>query len=408
MIEEIPLEDTPDFEYRFESVVRLQEFEVYHMGLGLYRLEHPLICSEGAFRCLETKYPYLNFFYIRRAKDIKLLFVMSAVYNITNTQIMENALRKDKFANMIPRGYDEDIDLKLNGEIGSLFIESSYSGYYVSDIDQSNMLLGFRWEPEQYYDLYGRRRYIMIGGCVAKLIATGLYAFQGVRLNDSDDVSRERYPLIAESLCVESCVECAIIGKPHFSGGSISVYEGIDARYIAFDEAGIKSLKILYQCTIGYEYQKVRVTLKDPGPSTNVWQSDEMEYCQTQQKQEDMYELESGAEELLPGIGFEKIRIHNRILFHRDARVFKRPRCYDFAYRKNDFVKLVEISRKGTRVYSIPQKVFAELYVVQRLQLCLGVMEDILIKVIDHTDLERRMLGSGHYETFFQFMKEER
>lgn len=50
MIEEIPLEDTPDFEYRFESVVRLQEFEVYHMGLGLYRLEHPLICSEGAFR----------------------------------------------------------------------------------------------------------------------------------------------------------------------------------------------------------------------------------------------------------------------------------------------------------------------------------------------------------------------
>lgn len=37
MIEEIPLEDTPDFEYSFESVVRLQEFEVYHMGLGLYR-----------------------------------------------------------------------------------------------------------------------------------------------------------------------------------------------------------------------------------------------------------------------------------------------------------------------------------------------------------------------------------
>lgn len=71
-------------------------------------------------------------------------------------------------------------------------------------------------------------------------------------------------------------------------------------------------------------------------------------------------------------------------------------------------MKLVEISRKGTRVYSIPQKVFAELYVVQRLQLCLGVMEDILIKVIDNTDLERRMLGSGHYETFFQFMKEER
>ena len=109
--------------------------------------------------------------------------VMSAVYNITNTQIMENALRKDKFANMIPRGYDEDIDLKLNGEIGSLFIESSYSGYYVSDIDQSNMLLGFRWEPEQYYDLYGRRRYIMIGGCVAKLIATGYmtgYCFTGM------------------------------------------------------------------------------------------------------------------------------------------------------------------------------------------------------------------------------------
>ena len=48
-------------------------------------------------------------------------------------------------------------------------------------------------------------------------------------------------------------MECAIIGKPHFSGGSISVYEGTDARYIAFDEAGIKSLKILYQCTIGYE-----------------------------------------------------------------------------------------------------------------------------------------------------------
>ena len=57
------------------------------------------------------------------------------------------------------------------------------------------------------------------------------------------------------------------------------------------------------------------------------------------QKQTDTYEIESGAEELLPGIGFEKIGIHNRILFHRDARVFKSPRCYDFAYMKSGLVK---------------------------------------------------------------------
>ena len=62
---------------------------------------------------------------------------------------------------------------------------------------------------------------------------------------------------------MESCKECAAIGKPHFSGGSISVYMGIDARYIAFDEIVIKSLKKLYQYTVGYEFQKVQVISKD-------------------------------------------------------------------------------------------------------------------------------------------------
>ena len=116
--------------------------------------------------------------------------------------------------------------------------------------------------------------------------------------------------------------------------------------------------------------------------------------------------MESNAVELLTGIGFENIRIYNRILFHSDARVFNSPRCYDFAYMVNGLVKLVEISRRETKVYSIPREVFAELYVVQRMQLCTGITEDILVKVIDNTDFEQSMLGSDNYNDFFQFMGE--
>lgn len=62
---------------------------------------------------------------------------------------MENALRNPEFASVIPKGYDRDIDRKMSGEIGSWFIESSYSDYHISDIVQSDRLLGFRWEPKK-------------------------------------------------------------------------------------------------------------------------------------------------------------------------------------------------------------------------------------------------------------------
>ncbi len=48
----------------------------------------------------------------------------------------------------------------------------------------------------------------MIDGCVAKLIATGLYAFQRIKFNDADEGDRNRYPLIGEQLYVEFCGEC--------------------------------------------------------------------------------------------------------------------------------------------------------------------------------------------------------
>ncbi|MFG6343600.1 MAG: hypothetical protein K1W35_07460 [Lachnospiraceae bacterium] len=246
----------------------------------------------------------------------------------------------------------------------------------------------------------------MIDGCVAKLIATGLYAFQRIKFNDADEGDRNRYPLIGEQLYVEFCGECAVIGKPHFSGGSISVYEGTDTRYIAFDKVGIRNLKMLYECTTGYEFRKVPVIVPAHNRSTAVLQSDEEEYVSVKQRQTAAYEMESNAVELLTGIGFENIRIYNRILFHSDARVFNSPRCYDFAYMVNGLVKLVEISRRETKVYSIPREVFAELYVVQRMQLCTGITEDILVKVIDNTDFEQSMLGSDNYNDFFQFMGE--
>lgn len=133
----------------------------------------------------------------------------------TDIRIMENALRNLKFASMIPKGYDRDIDRKMSGEIGSRFIESSYSDYHISDIVQSD---------RQFYD--------------------------------ADEEDRDRYPLIGEQLYVEFCGECAVIGKPHFSGGSISVYEGTNVRYIAFEKVGIRNLKMLYECTTGYEFRK--------------------------------------------------------------------------------------------------------------------------------------------------------
>ncbi len=43
------------------------------------------------------------------------------------------------------------------------------------------------------------------------------------------------------------------------------------------------------------------------------------------------------------GIGFENIRIYNRILFHSDCKVFTTVECYDFAYMVMSG-ELVEIS----------------------------------------------------------------
>lgn len=40
------------------------------------------------------------------------------------------------------------------------------------------------------------------------------------------------------------------------------------------------------------------------------------------------------------------------------------------------------------------------------MQLCTGITEDILVKVIDNTDFEQSMLGSDNYNDFFQFMGE--
>lgn len=161
-------------------------------------------------------------------------------------------------------------------------------------------------------------------------------------------------------------------------------------------------LKRLYECTTGYEFRKVQVLPQGWDPSSDVRQCDEERHISI--KQTVAYEIEPGAEELIAGIGFEKIRIYDRVLFHRDVRVFSRPRCYDFAYMKSGYVKLVEISERGTKVYSILREVFAELYVVQRMQICSGITEDILVKVIDNTDFEKSMLGNENYNEFFQFM----
>lgn len=61
MLADIPLEETPDFEYVFEDVVRLQEFNLYHMGLGMYRFERPVIYNEDDFHCLEKEIPTFQF-----------------------------------------------------------------------------------------------------------------------------------------------------------------------------------------------------------------------------------------------------------------------------------------------------------------------------------------------------------
>ena len=66
--------------YVFEDVVRLQEFDLYHMGLGLYRFERPVIYSEEKYYNLEKKYPYFNFFYIQEQEKVRLLFVLSLIH----------------------------------------------------------------------------------------------------------------------------------------------------------------------------------------------------------------------------------------------------------------------------------------------------------------------------------------
>ena len=202
----IPLENTPDFEYVLEDTVKLPEFELYHIGHGIYRFGQPLNYSKEDFNHLTEKYSCLTFFY-RKGKnnEVILLFVMSAVHNITNFNSLSNALQNEEFAKIFPKEYDPCISGRNYNRI------ESANRYAPNDI--SNRLLGFRWMPEQYYDLYGRRRYIMIEGRVAKLIATGLYAFQGIQSHESIFDGMGGYPHVIGNIISKEFHKCAVIGK---------------------------------------------------------------------------------------------------------------------------------------------------------------------------------------------------
>lgn len=405
MIYGMTFENTPDFEYVFEKTVRLPEFEVYHIGYGLYKFAHPLNYNREDFRLLQEKYNNLTFFYQNDgAINIKLLFVMSTVYNITSFDSIDNRiLRKYGFAKYIPIGYyAQDKPIERN----------RYYDLESGAADSSDGLLGFQWTPELYYDRYGRRRYVRIGGSVAKLIATGVYAFQKIPESETNWMGRNGYPRIGETICVGGFKEynrCAVVGPEYFAGGSLLTYRGTQARYIAFNDSGIALLKQLYQYTIGYEYKELKVITKEEeaAHSSNIVElfasqkpSDREENLNAYQNQ-----LSPRAVELVKGFGYRDIVVYYRILFHKDNKTYFAPQKYDFAYIEDGIIKLVIVHWEGAITYTVPARVLAELYVVREMELCHGVRDNILIKVIDNTDYEKSVIGEENYKCFMDFIK---
>lgn len=412
MIYGMMFENTPDFEYVFENTVRLPEFEVYHIGYGLYRFAQPLNYTRKDFSLLQEKYHNLTFFYQNDgAENIKLLFVMSTVCNITNFYFMDNRiLRIYGFAKYIPIGYcAQDKPME----------RSIYYDRKSGAADSPDGLLGFQWTPGLYYDKYGRRRYVRIGGSVAKLIATGVYAFQKIPGNETDQARRDRYPCIAETICAKESKgfnRCAVVGPKEFDGGSISFYKGTRARYIAFDDIGITLLKQLYEYTAGYEYKEIKVITKEEEAANQnrikeiITSSKPVDWEGNKRKEGKnlnsyQNQIGPGAVELVKGFGYRDIKVYYRILFHKDNKTYSNPQKYDFAYIEDGILKLVIVHWEGTITYNVPIRVLAELYVVREMELCYGVRDNILIKVIDNTDYEKSVIGAENYKCFMDFLE---
>lgn len=413
MIYGMMFENTPDFEYVFEDTVRLPEFEVYHIGYGLYRFAQPLNYTRKDFSLLQEKYHNLTFFYQSDgAENIKLLFTMSTVCNITSFYFMDNRiLRIYGFAKYIPIGYYAQ-DKRVE--------RSTHYDRESGAADSPDGLLGFQWTPGLYYDRYGRQRYVRIGGSVAKLIATGVYAFQKIPGNETDQARRDRYPCIAETICAKEFKgfnRCAVMGPKEFDGGSISFYKGTQARYIAFDDIGITLLKQLYEYTIGYEYKEIEVVTKEEeaayqnkikefitSPKPVDWEERNRrgEEC----KNSFQNQIGPRAVELVKGCGYRDITVYYRILFHKDRKTNFNPEKYDFAYIEDGILKLFNVFWDGINSsHSVPVRVLAELYVIRKMELCQGVTDNILIKVIDNTGYEKGAIGADNYENFMKFIE---
>lgn len=425
MFPDINLTDTPDFVYQFEEVVKLPEFELYHLGQGLYRLARPQYYCDSDFNLLQEKYVSLRFYYIaqetnaRADTQIKLLFVMSREYNRCRMEQLlffqeertgdAKSVFLEELAAIFPKGYDTDIDRILNGEFAriELIDARSYCGPAARIKALSNRLLGFRWNPDRYHDLSGNRIYIMYQGYVAKRIAEGVYAFQCVREYGDQDLE---YPYIFHKIYSQRYKRCAVLGKPFVDWERTGIY----IRYIAFDDNGIRTLRKLYQYTVGYEYREVAVETdmneKDGVRSDIASALDKKEKHAAGKSEQDLEEKRNAycfrlsgehIAELVRGAGYRDLILYCRLLPGTED---KTEGCkwlqYDISYFEvlrsgSNVLKLIDIDGQNVIECNILTETIAELDVVVKTEICAGVEENILIKVIDHTDIEKAMAGAG-------------
>lgn len=271
--------------------------------------------------------------------------------------------------------------------------------------------LGFRYTPERYEKINGWIPYIIYRGRIGKYVCPGIYHFED-SLYLSDSLKEDLEVKYTEEYRIYPCgsdliypdntdgdIRFGYLGVQRWSGGSISMSEGIGIRYIGFGEAGISLLKKMEKMLPRYTFNvTMKTERKQPGKKQSF-----LGFVREAEKKKNAYVMRENAVELLEGLGFRNHEIKCEVLFQSERMFYNYDR-YDYAYVSGDYLVLVSCGKE----VEIPLSVITTLRVIRHRDMGADIREETAITVIDRREaMERDFLGDEAYEKYVKYIRKD-
>ena len=448
------LKSAPDFVYEYEEKEEIDGHIVHHIGEGVYIFEEPIPFGDGKYiKTLEKMYPDLMFVvYYRnkyvRAEDLSheenyensgirlLLFTMSAHYMRHNENTLEYVLLHELSRFSIPADnmeiindflYYSNQDNNKEAKDGMsrewhLYFDSFYQSprhplwdVYTEDPDSAKedypKILGklsFRYTPDLYEKIDGWKPYRLCEGRIAKYVYPGIYYIEDslhlpedyIPLHNWDENQRI-YPLISDSGDSDSEVRMGCLGHEEWGGGTLSILEGINARYIAYGKQAVSILKQMEEVIPKYRFTKI-ITGKNTLTAPKIFDlSDICERSEANPSKKDNHTVSDDAVELVEGEGFRDLTVAYELFFQADRTNYENYKKYDYAYVSGD--SLILVNWKGE--LKVPLDAVSTLRVKKLCDFGSGVTEKVAITVLDRREtMEREFFGDEVYKKYREFL----